>query len=203
MKVESSRVLLLYLPNKSRADLDQISGHLHVPLAKESIKIRNSSDINDHCVLWYLFICSQKHFAFMKGADKIFVVSSLILVSQWSYSSFLLCDQNASLSLPAVPVARRAGRVCLNALMNMRTQSEWHEKYAFWSYYGLVSQVMAWPGREGSDDNELSFKYALGHGQSTSAKAELLWFRSSMICSLNSHNNSKTVLLTGRLVIIY
>lgn len=138
-------------------------------LAKESIKIRNSSDINDRCVLWSLFTCSQKHFDFMKGADRIFAASSLVLVSQWSCSSFL-CDQNASFSLPAVPVACLAGRLCLNALMNTSTQSAWHEKYAFWWHYGLVYQLTAWLGREGSDGNRLSLKCALGHGQSTSAK---------------------------------
>lgn len=43
-------------------------------------------------------------------------------------------------------------------------------KVCIWWYYGLVSQLMAWLGGEGSDGNGLSLKSALGHGQSTAKR---------------------------------
>lgn len=170
------KVLLLYLPNKSKTDLEQIS------------------DINGHCVLSSLFTCSNQMLWFHEGSRQGFFAASFILVSQWSCSSSSLCDQSASFSLPTVPVARHAGRLSLNAL-NMSTQSVWHENYAFWSYCFSADGVI---GKEVKWWQWIVLKCALGHGQSTSAKRLTCFGLGVMyICSLNSQDNSEAVLLTG------
>lgn len=82
MKVGSSELCGCIYQTSKRQILTRFLVIYVCHLAKESIKTRNSSDINDHCVLWSLFTSSEKRFDFMKGADKIFAASSLVLISK-------------------------------------------------------------------------------------------------------------------------